>query len=59
VMPCEWRETYPLDVALPESCPNCGLKVTVTKTDSTEYAWFHWHPASRGNWSILDLREPE
>jgi hypothetical protein len=59
VMPCEWREMFPLDIELPSACPQCGLKVTTSKTDSIEYAWFHWHPASDGRLSILDLREPD
>lgn len=43
-VPCDWAEIYPLDAAIPSVCPYCASKVSISTTDSIEYAWFHWPP---------------
>lgn len=54
---CGWRETLPIDEARPRSCPVCGGAVSVTTSDSCEYAWFHFHPSASRRYRVLELDE--
>jgi len=54
---CEWAEIYPLGVDYPKLCPVCGSKVTVSTTDSIEYAWFHWGPERGRRRGIIEVLE--
>jgi hypothetical protein len=54
---CGWAATLPLDVERPKACPVCGAGVSVTTSDSCEYAWFVWGPGRGGRWEVLQLDE--
>jgi hypothetical protein len=54
---CGWATTLPLDAERPKVCPACSAAVTVTTSDSCEYAWFVWGPGRGGRWQVLDLGE--
>lgn len=56
---CGYTVTLALDAPRPEVCPGCGGKVTVTTSDSCEYAWFSWGPGLGSRWSILELEQTE
>lgn len=39
---CTFEELRPIDAERPKCCPLCGAAVTVSTTDSADYAWFVW-----------------
>lgn len=50
---CGWQQTFPVATPRPKVCPECSLRVRVSSSDSSEYAWLHWsadhpHPRTRG-----------
>jgi hypothetical protein len=53
---CGWHETLPIEAELPKTCPACGRgKLSVSRSDASEYAWFVYG-AGRGNrYQILEL----
>jgi hypothetical protein len=55
---CDWAEIYPVKTSPPKTCPACGHnKLTVSTTDSIEYAWFVWPPdreRRQGKIEVLD-----
>jgi hypothetical protein len=55
---CDWAEIFPLGTTdYPRKCPTCGSKVTISTTDSIEYAWFVWGPdRERRRGSIVSAR---
>jgi hypothetical protein len=55
--PCGWAEVYPRGVDYPRRCPQCGLEVSVSTTDSIEYAWFHWGPERGRKRGMIEVLE--
>jgi hypothetical protein len=55
---CDWAEIYPVKTSPPKTCPTCRHnKLTVSTTDSIEYAWFVWPPERvrrQGKIEVLD-----
>lgn len=56
--PCGWRMSYPLGTMTPRDCPQCGGATRSSSSDATDYAWFHWSPATLGRkrkptWTVL------
>lgn len=54
---CDYAEIFPLGTVVPRLCPKCESKVTISTTDSIEYAWFCWGPErgrKRGVIEVLD-----
>lgn len=47
VKACGRRETYATNEKLPKFCLACHGKLTVTRTDACEYAWFVWGQGGR------------
>jgi hypothetical protein len=54
---CEWAEIYPLGSDYPKLCPTCGSKVTISTTDSIEYAWFVWGPERNRKRGAIEVLE--
>ena len=53
---CDWAEIYPLGTTdYPRKCPTCSSKVTVSTTDSIEYAWFVWGPERERRQGIIEV----
>jgi hypothetical protein len=52
---CDWAEIYPLDVEVPKLCPRCESKVTVSTTDSIEYAWFVFGPERKRRKGYIEV----
>lgn len=52
---CAYKETLPIEVPRPRTCPLCGARTTCSTTDSIEYAWFVWGPGHGGRWEILPM----
>jgi hypothetical protein len=57
---CGWSDMVPLTSygnprrPIPDRCPVCGGSRRTSRSDSTAYAWFHWHPSFEiGTWTIL------
>ena len=52
---CGWQVLQELDAPRPKTCPSCGLcGLTVTTSDSADYAWMIFGPGRGGRWSILE-----
>jgi predicted RNA methylase len=60
---CGWRDTEPADLTREKRikvCPECDSKISRSKTDSLEYAWYEWRMSCTGEaiptnrWSRLD-----
>lgn len=45
---CGWKATRPANFTPKAGCEGCGNKLTITRTDACEYAWFVWSDASIG-----------
>ena len=43
----------------PKVCPNCGAKVGVSATDTSEYAWFGFGMGIGGRWSSIKIEKPK
>ena len=54
---CGWRVTLPLEDPRPKRCPECGARVNVSTSDSSEYAWFLFGPGRGGHWKIATLED--
>jgi len=54
---CGWFVLQHLDDPRPKTCPRCASNVTVSTSDSTEYAWFVWGPGRGNRWFLLDVTE--
>lgn len=57
---CGWADMIPLTSygnprrPIPVECPVCGGRRRTSRSDSTAYAWFWWHPSFEvGSWTIL------
>jgi hypothetical protein len=60
---CGWSATYDPGEARPKACPECGGELSVSSTDSHDYAWFVWGKARRqgapAEIHVLGLTSPE
>lgn len=42
VRACRWQQLLPVSADRPKACPECGMAVRITTSDSTDYAWMLW-----------------
>jgi len=50
---CGWSVVLPIEAETPRVCSNCGGPVSVTRSDSSAYAWFLYGKDIGGKWTIL------
>lgn len=53
---CGWSTKFELSQTPPKRCPICRGKVSVSKTDASEYAWFIWGMDTVGLWRPINWR---
>lgn len=53
---CGFKRVYDLNATIPNSCPNCRSRLSVTRSDSCDYAWIVFSPNADRRWHILDVR---
>ncbi len=51
---CGWQVTQRVDDPRVKACPMCSSAISITTSDSTEYAWFVWGPGRGNRWYLLD-----